>query len=55
MENPDNSEALAAMCDIYLRRRDFQKARFYLKQALALSPGDPELKRRSRELEASAP
>ncbi|MBL8968170.1 MAG: tetratricopeptide repeat protein, partial [Spirochaetaceae bacterium] len=55
VENADNGEALAAMCDIYYRRKDYQKARFYLKQALSLAPGDPELARRQRELDAAAP
>jgi tetratricopeptide (TPR) repeat protein len=54
VENADNGEALAAMYDIYFGRKDYQKARFYLKQALALSPTDPELLRRERELQAAS-
>ncbi len=51
MENADNPEALAALSDIHVRRKDYAKARFYLKQALALAPGDPELARRQAELD----
>jgi tetratricopeptide (TPR) repeat protein len=54
VENADNGEALVAMYDIYYGRKDYQKARFYLKQALALSPTDPELLRRERELQAAS-
>jgi len=54
VENADNGEALTAMFDIYYGRKDYQKARFYLKQALALSPADPELLRRERELQAAS-
>ncbi len=55
MENADNPEALAALSDIQLRRKDYAKARFYLKQALALSPEDPELIRRQVELDKASP
>ncbi|HOX31341.1 MAG TPA: tetratricopeptide repeat protein [Spirochaetales bacterium] len=51
MEDADNPEALAALSDIHLRRKDLAKARFYLKQALALSPRDPALLRRQAELD----
>ncbi len=55
VENADNGEALVAMYDLYYRRKEYQRARFYLKQALAIAPEDPELKRRARELEAAGP
>jgi tetratricopeptide (TPR) repeat protein len=55
VENADNVEALLGMYDIYFRRQDYQRARFYLKQALALAPSDPEIIRRSRELGAISP
>ena len=55
VENAENAEALAAVYDIYYKRSDFQKARFYLKQALALQPADPDILRRARELEAATP
>lgn len=54
VENADNGEALTAMFDIYFSRKDYQKARFYLKQALSLSPSDPDLLRRDRELQAAS-
>jgi tetratricopeptide (TPR) repeat protein len=55
VENADNSEALAAMSDIHLRRKDYVKARFYLKQAMAIDPGNPELDLRLKQLDAAAP
>jgi len=55
VENADNVDSLLAVYDIYYRRQDWQKARFYLKQATALSPADPEIVRRSRELAAVSP
>jgi Uncharacterized enzyme of heme biosynthesis len=55
VENADNAEALAAISDIQLRRKDYAKARFYLKQALAISPGDPELELRQKKLDEIAP
>ncbi len=55
VENADNVDALLAMYDIWFRRQDWQKSRFYLKQALALAPADPEIIRRSRDLAEVAP
>jgi predicted Zn-dependent protease len=55
VENADNLEALTAFYDYYYRKSDWQKARFYLKQALSLAPADPDLLRRNRELSAAAP
>jgi Tfp pilus assembly protein PilF len=55
VENADNPEALAAVSDIQLRRKDYAKARFYLKQAIATDPGDPELEGRQRQLDAASP
>jgi tetratricopeptide (TPR) repeat protein len=55
VENADNPEALAAVSDIHVRRKDYAKARFYLKQAIATNPGDPELEERQRQLEAISP
>jgi len=55
VENADNVEALLGVFDIYFRRQDWQGAAFYLKQAIALSPGDPEIIQRARDLAASAP
>ncbi len=55
VENADNVESLLGVYDIYYRRQDWQRAGFYLKQALALSPRDPEIIQRTRELAAAAP
>jgi hypothetical protein len=55
VENADNPEALAAVSDIQLRRKDYAKARFYLKQAMATDPGDPELEARQKQLDALSP
>ncbi len=55
VENADNSEALAAVYDIQVRRKDYAKARFYLKQAIAISPDDPELEERLKALDAASP
>lgn len=55
VENADNPEALAAVSDIQFRRKDYAKARFYLKQAMATNPGDPELEARQRQLDAASP
>ncbi|HTX71583.1 MAG TPA: tetratricopeptide repeat protein [Rectinemataceae bacterium] len=55
IEDSDNPEALAAMYDILFRRKDWNRARFYLRQALTLDPGNPELQRRQRELDAASP
>jgi tetratricopeptide (TPR) repeat protein len=48
-EDPRNLNALIAMFEIYHRRRDERRAVYYLKQALAISPNDPQLKRYERE------
>ena len=44
-EDPRNLNALIAMFEIYHRRRDERRAVYYLKQALALAPDNPRLKR----------
>jgi tetratricopeptide (TPR) repeat protein len=48
-EDPRNLNALIAMFEIYHRRRDERRAVYYLKQALALAPNNPLLKRYERE------
>jgi tetratricopeptide (TPR) repeat protein len=55
VENADNPEALAAVSDIHVRRKDYAKARFYLKQAIAIDPGNPELEARQLRLDAASP
>jgi Tfp pilus assembly protein PilF len=44
-EDPRNLNALIALFEIYHRRRDERRAVYYLKQALAIDPGNPYLKR----------
>jgi uncharacterized protein HemY len=44
-EDPRNLDALIALFEIYQRRRDDRRAVYYLKQALALAPDNPQLKR----------
>ncbi|MDR0599535.1 MAG: hypothetical protein LBG84_05565 [Treponema sp.] len=48
-EDPRNVDALIAMFEVYHRRRDQRRAAYYLKQALALSPNNPQLKRYEEE------
>jgi len=44
-EDPRNLQALIAMFEIYHRRREERRAVYYLKQALAIAPDNPRLKR----------
>jgi predicted Zn-dependent protease len=48
-EDPRNFNALLAMFDIYRQRRDDRRAVYYLKQALAIAPDNPSLKRYEKE------
>jgi tetratricopeptide (TPR) repeat protein len=48
-EDPRNLSALIAMFEIYHRRRDERRAVYYLKQALALTPNNPQLRRYETE------
>jgi tetratricopeptide (TPR) repeat protein len=52
VEDASNVEALTALYDYYARKADLDKARFYLKQALSLAPGDPDLAKRREDLAA---
>jgi predicted Zn-dependent protease len=52
-EDPRNLNALIAMFEIYHRRRDERRAVYYLKQALALAPNNPLLKRYEAEYAAA--
>ena len=52
-EDPRNLDALTAMFEIYHRRRDDRRAVYYLKQALAISPDNPRLKRYETEYAGS--
>jgi thioredoxin-like negative regulator of GroEL len=44
-EDPRNLNALIAMFEMYHRRKDERRAVYYLKQALALAPANPLLRR----------
>ena len=48
-EDPRNVQALIAMFEIYHRKKDERRAVLYLKQALALSPENSQLKRYAQE------
>jgi Tfp pilus assembly protein PilF len=48
-EDPRNLDALIAMFGIYHRQRDERRAVYYLKQALAIAPENPQLKRYENE------
>jgi Tfp pilus assembly protein PilF len=52
-EDPRNLDALVAMFEIYHRRRDERRAVYYLKQALALDPNNPRLRRYEAEYRAA--
>ncbi|MCL2174775.1 MAG: tetratricopeptide repeat protein [Treponema sp.] len=51
-EDPRNLDALIAMFEIYHRRREERRAVHYLRQALAIAPEHPVLKRYEREYAA---
>ena len=51
-EDPRNLDALIAMFEIYHRRREERRAVHYLRQALAISPDNPRLKRYETEYSA---
>jgi len=48
-ENPRNLDAIIAMFEIYHKQREERRAVYYLRQALAISPDSPYLKRYERE------
>ena len=50
VENGSNVDALAAMTDYYIKKTDYQRARFYLKQAMALDAGRPDIVERREVL-----
>ena len=51
-EDPRNLEALIAMFERYHRRREERRAVYYLRQALALFPDNPRVKRYEKEYAA---
>jgi thioredoxin-like negative regulator of GroEL len=48
-EDPRNLEALIAMFEMYHRQQDERRAVYYLKQALAIAPDNPQLMRYQTE------
>ncbi|GHV55626.1 hypothetical protein AGMMS49579_19000 [Spirochaetia bacterium] len=52
-EDPRNLSSLTAMFEVYHRRHDERRAVYYLKQALALAPDNPQLKRYEAEYAAA--
>lgn len=48
-EDPRNLEALIAIFEIYHRKRDERRAVYYLRQALAIAPDAPQLRRYKNE------
>jgi tetratricopeptide (TPR) repeat protein len=52
-EDPRNLNAIISMFEIYHRRKDERRAVYYLKQALALAPDNPRLKRYEAEYAAA--
>jgi tetratricopeptide (TPR) repeat protein len=48
-EDPRNLDAVIAMFEIYHRQREERRAVYYLRQALAISPDNPRLKRYEKE------
>jgi predicted Zn-dependent protease len=48
-ENPRNIDALKALVELYDKRRDERHVIYYLRQALALAPKDPDLLRYQEE------
>jgi Tfp pilus assembly protein PilF len=51
-EDPRNLDALIALFEIYHRRGDNRRAVYYLKQALAIAPDNPQLRRYEAEYAA---
>ncbi|MGD9941516.1 MAG: tetratricopeptide repeat protein [Clostridia bacterium] len=50
IENGMNVDALAYMADIYIRKTDYQRARFYLRQAMTIAPDRPDIVERRNTL-----
>ena len=49
--NPRNKDALFRLYQIYFEKKEYRKAQYYLKQVVALSPGDESLLQLNRQLE----
>lgn len=53
LERADNTEALAALAELYARKKDNSKALFYIRQAKAIGINDADLAARLHTLETS--
>ena len=51
-EDPRNLDAIMAMFEIYHRRREERRAVYYLRQAMAIAPDNPVVRRYEREYAA---
>ena len=49
--NPRNSDALFRMYEIYFQKQDYRKAQYYLRQVIALNPGNENFSRLNSELD----
>ena len=49
--NPRNEDALFSLYELYFKKNDYRKAKYYLKQVIALNPNNEELLRLNSELE----
>ena len=49
--NPRNKDALMRLYQVYYNKREYRKAQYYLKQVVALSPGDENLLDLNRDLD----
>jgi tetratricopeptide (TPR) repeat protein len=54
VENPDNTEALAAIADSLAAQKDYRKAMEYARRAAALSPADAALAQKAADLQKLA-
>jgi tetratricopeptide (TPR) repeat protein len=50
IENGMNVDALASMSDMYVKKADYQRARFYLKQAISITPDRADIVERRNVL-----
>jgi cytochrome c-type biogenesis protein CcmH/NrfG len=50
--NPRNSDSLYALYRYYYDKADYRKARYYLRQVIALNSSDPDLLTKNNELDA---
>jgi Tfp pilus assembly protein PilF len=51
LADPRNKQSLFAMYELYLDRKDYRKAQYYLKQVIALDPANPAYLRLQTKLD----